>query len=312
MRQKYVNFEGKTIINEVHNPYKNKGSLVRGDITPRRGAIKEFSDKSARRLKRRLEIIDWDYYYYKSFLTLTIPSSMGDIPKNMLRNVKDKLKYYKISGVWKKEFHKDGRIHFHLLIWSTVRDQDYKKIESRIVASWCRDVELMGYEKIEHVYKHGVRFDEINGVEKIQAYLSKYVAKPTKKDNDFAEDDLKRFWGFFGSKPVLLSVVVIEDDPKELDSKLFYASNCLIFDYVLSDNEKKPKSEQELQAFTMALGGRSFHRYRNNDFFKRAFDIASRDDFQDWFEKTDYFHAVSYYYSKDRIGQFGALFALIC
>lgn len=94
---------------------------VRGKVS------RKFSKKSAFRLKQFLLKTKIDEVYKNCFsLTLTYPIDVNDlaIPREMLKRFAEWLKKkYNFGIVWKQEFTRRGRIHFHLILFS---DLEYK------------------------------------------------------------------------------------------------------------------------------------------------------------------------------------------
>lgn len=176
------------VLTTVH--HKSKVSSV--SFGGKRGKIKNFSAKSARRLRAFIFSL---LYPARYMITLTYPLDFPapkEAKKHLRVFVQALLRRFGDGVVWKLEPQKRGAPHFHLLFWT--KYEDVKALRKWVSQKWFEIVNS-GDEK--H-FKAGTRVDVLDSKKKIFLYVSKYVAKV----ENTAWEEPGRFWGKAGKLPV--------------------------------------------------------------------------------------------------------------
>jgi len=125
-----------------------------------------------------------------NFITLTIPpQGDGEIKEKKLKALINTWltyhrKYSQLNNyVWKVEFHKDGRLHVHVIADTFIH---YQKIRN----SWNQILQRNGllenhYKKFQSYDPNSTDVHSVKKVKKLSAYISKYMTKQNKKDESY-------------------------------------------------------------------------------------------------------------------------------
>lgn len=181
--------------------------LVGGGNRPpecKRGKVVGFSRKSRKRMIEGMLRIQ-NGYVRATFITLTHSLIVSDeqAKSNLSKFLKRLERRFKnISGVWKKEIQKKGRIHFHLMVFNLpfVPQWQLQRVWERCTGEPMSIVDIR----------------LASGKRRVMAYISKYIAKVSEDfDLTSLEDDPKvaapqtialgRYWAWFGRKKLPLA-----------------------------------------------------------------------------------------------------------
>lgn len=187
-------WEGAGIIS-IKSPSR-KGAL---DLPPR-GRITEFSSSSARKLRALLGRVlncEWEGAV---LLTMTYPEEMDEILqewevyKAHLKAYKAALKrrFKSASGFWKLEFQRNGRPHYHCVIFGLGFNRSQKLLDEFIKwhsETWFR---IVGSGLQKHL-NAGTRAEFPKHREAARNYISSYTTKQEQQHPGFTG----RYWGYF-------------------------------------------------------------------------------------------------------------------
>ena len=177
---------------------------------PKRGKIKEFSNKARKRLIEELLTIK----SVNCFITLTYPEKFPTDPKTFKKHLDyfRKKVVYKFPNcylTWKFEYQKRGAPHYHFLgsLGNIMRTKNGKIIKInyqdkntiRYIQSWLSKTwfEIVKSQDPKHL-KAGTRIDFIfnSSLKLIKKYIAKYISKPDTTQNNSIPFPGK-FWGKF-------------------------------------------------------------------------------------------------------------------
>lgn len=144
------------------------------------GDIQSFSRKSRMRLFRKFNRLNTKYLSKAIFVTCTASPEAIDpeefpkvFGKQFLKFIRSKVP--RCVYLWRLEPHKNGRPHFHMMIWSELTDHNlhseywkkqFRKEWRRLIGDHSRAAEL-----------YSCKIENIKSMQKMQVYLSKYMAK---------------------------------------------------------------------------------------------------------------------------------------
>lgn len=189
----------------------------------KRGKITGFSKASRWRLLKRLAIVDWGK---ARLITLTYPS---DVDRITLESNMNHLKAfierwfrhyeYRPTFVWRKEYTKQGIVHYHLLQPKPKWHDDLIEFVSR---SWA---EILATDRTEDIERAGTKVEFAKSVNQSMSYVAKYIAKTL---DEFPEYHKGRIWGMVGqegfrfSKRHVYAIPISEffDKKKELEDRI--------------------------------------------------------------------------------------------
>jgi len=165
---------------------------------PKRGPIKEFSDKSRKNFIKALLSLERSPVH---MVTLTYPDRYPgpQEAKNHLHHfaVRLMLTFPKAWFYWKLEPQRRGAPHFHLL-GDFADDMPPAALRSWVSAVWFQ---VVGSKDLRHL-RAGTRVDVIQGHRHLVRYLTKYVSKPQGHAN---WESPGRFWGKIGTSNIPVS-----------------------------------------------------------------------------------------------------------
>lgn len=168
-----------------------EGDEAREAETPTRDRITGFSEKSRRRLRKRVHAVQRDAYCLFTSLTFHKTRPTPDEAKRALRTFWKRLRrqYPQLGAVWKMEPQTKGVNrgvpHFHLLVYG-VRFIDAQWLSR----TWQECTE----EQSEEHRKQGVDVEPVRSDSKVQGYLAKYFSK----EYDEWPEEAGKAWGFPG------------------------------------------------------------------------------------------------------------------
>jgi len=157
----------------------------------KRGKIKKFSKRSARRLRHLIRNTEDKW---KVFITLTYPEdypSNGRETKVHLNSFLQYLRGRKTKSIWVLEFQSRGAPHYHLLASNQVAKEEIAERWYKIVGS--------GDEK--HL-RAGTRVESIRSKGHLYGYVSTYIRKSGQKQVPDGYEEVGRFWG--SSRDILI------------------------------------------------------------------------------------------------------------
>lgn len=196
---------------------RRKGELIcyrpnKNSKAPLRSSIYEFSSGSCRRLKRYLLNCE---SVYTNMITLTYPNTYPtdgrQVKKQLkafirwLRPIGERAKDEKWSCFWALEFQQRGAPHFHLLINFFVPYQEVGKKWSEITNG--NELACSRTESIYHV-------------ERVWAYMGKYLAKSDQKKAPKHYQNVGRFWGVAGNRFVPIVEATTTEKPEKIVSTI--------------------------------------------------------------------------------------------
>ncbi|MFT4177481.1 MAG: hypothetical protein QM627_12615 [Luteolibacter sp.] len=185
----------------------------------KRGEITSFSDKSRRRLMRELHKMKVSSTAYTSALTM-VRSEGDDVEllnewimaafARLKRRFCNVSRFSKVSMFWKRECHKSGVIHYHLIIFGVENDALRTDFHGWLVRQWngLLSPYLSEEKREEHRWWHArpENMEEVRGM----AYFVKYVGVPEEAGA------LKgRWWGMLNAEALPVS----PQSEAELDRK---------------------------------------------------------------------------------------------
>lgn len=204
-------------------PQPEKGQYIdcrKRDIKIQRSEIKEFSEKSVKRLKIKLRNLSDDMKY---ILCLTYPgnySSDGEVIKEHLnyfltyvRRKWSNLKYF-----WVLEFQKRGAPHFHMIF----NEPGLLMFQGWLKRIWYKIVASGDKKHLEH----GVRRVEVIR-KSVVSYLCHYFKKDIQKKVPENYSNVGRFWGHT-RKLIEYSKIIISTYYRE---NLFFVIKDVIAEY---------------------------------------------------------------------------------
>lgn len=152
---------------------------VRAWSIPRRGQVTEFSRRSRYRMFRQLAAIRLDVLSRAWFATLTYhhaapttPDALNADRRAFIERVRRR--YPGLCYVWRLQFQRRGAAHWHLLLWSLSRKDQW---EDPRTAQWLSRIwhEIAEPDSDAHA-KHGARIDRAGSIRQLVSYMSRYVA----------------------------------------------------------------------------------------------------------------------------------------
>lgn len=178
----------------------------------RRGIITRFSSSSRMRMLQRLNSIQRDEVRQVMFLTLTVPSqdkcSFKEIGRHLSAMLKRMHRHWRgknFSVIWKKEPHKSGWPHLHLLIfWMSeapaVEPDSRGRVDHGDVFDWIREAWADVVKSVHTKHEErGINLQVMQKWEGVISYTGKYLAKMNDAEGDpikTAESDgVGRIWG---------------------------------------------------------------------------------------------------------------------
>lgn len=174
----------------------------------RRGVIKEFSPKSRTRLQRNLATIKRSEDAYT--MALTVPGNaepfdhafVMDAFTRIMRRLSSSVRFFGVSGYWKRELQKRGVIHYHLLLYGLTEDATRAGLQAWMVEQWVSlfAPRLTAEEREHHRWWHA-RTENMILVKNFTAYFSKYISK----DVDETGGLPGRWWGSFNKRKLPVS-----------------------------------------------------------------------------------------------------------
>lgn len=178
---------------------KNQG---KGIVHSVRSSIKTFSRKSRVHMKKVLGMIDRKAYKCGYFVTLTYPPELYPGLSASKCDLRLFIKFVKrmfpfMEYVWKMEYHKSGRVHYHLICFDV---HDHRLLLRRGRSYWwsviTRRMSSSDYEHYRSTkarnYMVPIHVEKISGEKGLCLYIMKYVNKPVFCDGVEAPG---KFWG---------------------------------------------------------------------------------------------------------------------
>lgn len=185
-----------------------------------RGKVSRFSAKARKRLLFKVNTINRHSIVGSPvFITLTYPPGHGTdahVCKRHLDNFgKTFIRRYPLcSLIWKMEYTKALRIHYHLIVFNTDRSGDLK-LKSDLIPfvsnAWFR---ICGTGNKKHL-SAGTRCEYVKSWNGVIYYTSKYLAKTGSTiPLEFTETFSGRFWGIINRKcvPIMEREFVLDED----------------------------------------------------------------------------------------------------
>lgn len=176
-----------------------------------RGAVTKFTPSSARRFRIRLaEVLD-SAFEGAVLLTMTYPAELDQKLEDW-SFYKAHLRAYKAalirtfpgsSGFWKLEFQKNGRPHFHCIVFGLEFARSQQKLAEFIKwhsRTWYR---IVGSKLSKHLLA-GTRAEYPKHREGARHYIAKYAAKQEQACQGFTG----RYWGQINSQAIPWAVEV--------------------------------------------------------------------------------------------------------
>lgn len=177
-------------------PSKNGSPPLR-----RKGDIKTFSKSSRLRVMRKMNRVQAQLLGDPIFITCTHRHGTltnDEFQHAFLKKFAPKLKEIipKIAMMWRLEPHRNGKPHYHCLIWSF---RDKLKLESeyygrQIRQAWRDSIDQ--HDRAAQLY--ACKIEALGSYRKAMQYVSKYVAK---EDDDISKKIEGRRWGCSTSLP---------------------------------------------------------------------------------------------------------------
>jgi hypothetical protein len=189
------------------------------DNAAKRGAVTEFSAKSRRRLVRLLATMKRTQTAYT--MALTMVYSDGDDVLALCRMVMESFKvmtrrlanvsqFASVSGVWKREYHKSGVVHYHLILFGLEDATLRAAFHEWMVRKWN---DLLGphlsKEKQENHRWWHARSQNMEAVKNF-SYFAKYVGVPEESGALTG-----RWWGCFNKSELPVAAKAELDLPKK-------------------------------------------------------------------------------------------------
>jgi len=163
-----------------------------GEREWKRGVVGDFSHSSRRRMQTHLSKIHGDHYETLLFLTLTYHNNwQGREPRKDLDAYLKRLRrrHPDMAYVWRLEAQKRSAPHYHLLLFFEGRLTDSQK--SDITNQWHTLVE----PNSEYHSLYGAKLErDLDGMEGVRVYISKYCAKPSDMGEAQPEWWQGRYW----------------------------------------------------------------------------------------------------------------------
>ena len=163
--------------------------------------INKFTRKSRFRVLQKFNQLQTKALSAPVFLTLTTrhgsmsPAEFQNaFRKGFLPNLKKIVP--KLVYAWRLEPHKDGYPHYHLFIWSWVKDFNLnsKRLKTKIRAIWLNCIR----DDSNSARKYSCKIVPIGSIRKTMNYVGKYMAK---EGNDSGNDLYGRRWGTSSNYP---------------------------------------------------------------------------------------------------------------
>ncbi len=171
---------------------------------PKRGEVTEFSRKSRTRLVRMLSTMRRDETSFTMALTVVrqenddieaLNALLMDAFPRLKRRLANLVRFKGVSGFWKREFHKSGVVHFHLILFGLADENLRADFQAWTVAQW---VSLVGGgltdEKREHLRWWHAREQNMEQIRTF-SYFAKYVGVPEESGALTG-----RWWGCFNKE----------------------------------------------------------------------------------------------------------------
>ena len=178
-RVNFIIYDESTIVNLIY-PH-----VVPGKSVSTRGTVKEFSDRSERRMRIALES---SRHLWKIILVLTYPSVFPCDGRKVKRDIQAMKRWLKRQGVhdifWGLEFQKRGAPHINMLLPARVAIEDIKD-------AWYR---IVGSEDPRHL-TNGAKIEKIRNNLSVVSYIIGYLKKSWQKDVPPEYQNVGRFWG---------------------------------------------------------------------------------------------------------------------
>ena len=250
--KRYIEIIGNVVtIRNIETPPPRRKSV--------RGEINDFSPKSRRSLQKFLQSIDWDKIGTERILEITLtyqdmPESGALVKSHLHRFRKNILdKYPRTILVWKLEFQKGGRPHYHLIMIAPKEIElgDYQIKRNGKITFFDRKTKehhetgIVGFrsytqkrwntiiEGSEQNFNSGVGVDKVKNPKALPLYLAKYIAKERKADQkDYYQHKVPewyksvgRFWGCYNRKLLKRRMQRIYINRETFDELSDYARN---------------------------------------------------------------------------------------
>ena len=210
----------------------------------KRGVVGDFSYSSRRRMQTHLSKIHGDYYQTSLFLTLTYHNDwQGREPRKDLDTYLKRLRrrFPSMAYVWRLEAQKRLAPHYHLLLFFEDRLTDSQK--SDITLQWHMIVD----PESEYHSLYGAKLErDLDGMEGVRVYISKYCAKPSEMGEAQPEWWQGRYWASSRNlKTSMIATIPLHSEEEEQYLK------GVVADYLVeraSMEEASADSEQQRKA----------------------------------------------------------------
>jgi hypothetical protein len=165
--------------------------------TGSRGVVREFSDKSRRRLAKMCAAIPWGAFPFL-FVTLTYASDFptdGRVCSYHLRHFRERwqIEYGAPLAVWKREYQKRGAVHFHLAIGAPA-GVPLVEVQRWVSRAWSEVIGEKGRTGVEVLRKPPTRYFSSHG---------EHGRDEKGYQNEVPDGFVNpgRFWGFWNIAP---------------------------------------------------------------------------------------------------------------
>lgn len=251
---------------------------VQRRVEPRdwkRGVVGDFSHSSRRRMQTHLSKIHGDHYQTSLFLTLTYHNAwQGREPRKDLDVYIKRLRrrFPGVAYVWRLEAQKREAPHFHLLLFFEGRLTDSQK--SDITNQWHTLVE----PNSEYHSLYGAKLErDLDGMEGVRVYISKYCAKPSDMGEAQPEWWQGRYWASSRNlKTSMIATIPLHSEEEEQYLKQVAA------DYLVERaGIEEANAESDLQCLAARRKGRFANVVRSEHIKSRIMLKEVEKDFTD-------------------------------
>lgn len=229
--------------------------------------IKEFSQKSRKRLFDIFNKINYSSYGIPLFLSLTFHFDSPDnriTLKGFLRNYLKRLQRFlpPFDYIWKFEYQDRGTPHFHLIIFPHYKESKFysKEIEAKIKKHW---LELKTC-KCKHCAKYAAHVIEVKSYKMALSYIAKEIAKVQER---YEDHDLGRVWGTsknLRTNKIDAVKISLNDFEKYLDKAIF-----LIDEKIKLLKPDQIKTFKSLEASKLYLHGLKYVPYNSTVYINK-------------------------------------------